>query len=1535
MNKLYSIFAVTFLLYLLTALHGTFANENLPKETLPISRPQPIFKVPFKTLPFKTLLPNVELYEFNPKAYAFDKIVGLQPILVGKDWQTVSNDPVKFTLTPNKPTAMLGEEIELTLTAELLDISPRLLFTLEELRTYSIKVILPQDFIQTGGTYLNFATGTLDPANPKHTYTIKGRYLDKPALDDCFKVLRKLNEEVFVLRNTACINVTDVDSPNSVVEAVNSGREVMTGIDINKIKLSATLENTNTNEELKYFEEVDGVIYTNCYTQIGGFRLLFTPTNSSWDEIYRAYGSITWEYSADGGNSFQNFPSIYSTLSSLILSTSNTFICKIKIYSGWNGTGTLLGTKTQIITISRSPCPTSNSLKITADKTAFCPGVSTTINATSNCPAANLSWRKDGAVYGETGVSTTISTSGVYKAVCSNPSLTSNEVTITVSAAPTVPNIKTNRHSITPGEFATLTATNCQGTVVWRGPNNFEDTGNEISINKPSSYQALCRSNCSNNVYYSNLSAPISISLLPLRLEADKYEKYSNETAQISAYGCTNGYISWKVNGETLPQSDNPLTAYLPGTYSAQCTSFNGPSSDWVSLYISQKTSNTPRVSASKTHAYPTDNVVLSASGCPSGWYYKWEIPVTASNNSVTIQRPVGTPQTVQGPGTYKVQCILNDQNQSAYESVKVNTLNIGDVIINITANKTEANVGEPVLFTVSGNCPNGGGIRWLINGMNYWSYVGETFQGAGPGTYAARCESGPQVSPTVYYTVKPPKPGGISIVSDKTRAKDNELVTLRAIGCENEVIWTLPNQTVVRGTSILFNFGPGPYQAKCVNKFSFTSDPASLTIASRNPDEPSLNTTNSSVAANQLSELQIQGCPNDWVQWGIPRKDANGNLVKDASGNTIYDYTDTKILIFKGPGIYKVRCSTGNYSYNFEDMVVQQAPSNALFLKANRNVAKYNESVTITAYGCPNGVVKWYDNTTGIQKTVIGPGVRTAQCLNDISNNGDLAMIQVRSDGNITPYLNTSLSSACPNQPVTITATGCPNGWWYQTRWIKPGKLDYWLANRNAPIWEIYDYGGSNETKNGPNIYSARCISPDGSWMGDFDDKSNTVESAFPTDLRATNNGPVLTGASSVQLAVTEVPGASYAWSGPNTFASAVRNPSIANPTEARTGVYTITLRKGVGQAWGCSVTATTKITVSGCDIRIKASDAITSEESYVLPFAEGSITQFRDLALSAIRYDGTEPQGLSYTWTKPDGTTANTSYLITNKPGRYTLSVSPINNPSIVCKSFVTITESSPYKLLFNKVKNKSFPDGTLVKMVPLQYEEMYYTLTRNGVEEKIDIAENYLLFYTSGGVKKVDMMQVIPTYDYNQTHGIINDTDFSGLILFTEKDGKTFKKGWRFNNGVINNSITLANIHQARAKNPNDDCTIKIHFSTTTSASLTLESRPNQIHGGNADGTFTSTSTSTTTIVRTLLNIDCCLIAPAGCGANNPSADPPFSPGGSTPTPDPTNVAQKLCPQYTTLLGEALNSVPKAQMINTDCPSDLSGPSRFSIY
>jgi uncharacterized repeat protein (TIGR01451 family) len=72
------------------------------------------------------------------------------------------------------------------------------------------------------------------------------------------------------------------------------------------------------------------------------------------------------------------------------------------------------------------------------------------------------------------------------------------------------------------------------------------------------------------------------------------------------------------------------------------------------------------------------------------------------------------------------------------------------------------------------------------------------------------------------------------------------------------------------------------------------------------------------------------------------------------------------------------------------------------------------------------------------------------------------------------------------------------------------------------------------------------------------------TVNS-IPAPPVAGNGGPVCAGGT-LQLTASTVAGATYGWTGPNGFASAVQNPAIPNATPAASGTYSV------------------KVTVSGC---------------------------------------------------------------------------------------------------------------------------------------------------------------------------------------------------------------------------------------------------------------------------------------------------------------------------------------------------------------
>ena len=72
-----------------------------------------------------------------------------------------------------------------------------------------------------------------------------------------------------------------------------------------------------------------------------------------------------------------------------------------------------------------------------------------------------------------------------------------------------------------------------------------------------------------------------------------------------------------------------------------------------------------------------------------------------------------------------------------------------------------------------------------------------------------------------------------------------------------------------------------------------------------------------------------------------------------------------------------------------------------------------------------------------------------------------------------------------------------------------------------------------------------------------------------------ASSNSPICAGAT-LNLATTTVTGATYSWTGPNSFTSNVQNPTIPNATTAATGTYTVTATTSGGCTATSNITAT-----------------------------------------------------------------------------------------------------------------------------------------------------------------------------------------------------------------------------------------------------------------------------------------------------------------------------------------------------------------------
>ncbi len=81
----------------------------------------------------------------------------------------------------------------------------------------------------------------------------------------------------------------------------------------------------------------------------------------------------------------------------------------------------------------------------------------------------------------------------------------------------------------------------------------------------------------------------------------------------------------------------------------------------------------------------------------------------------------------------------------------------------------------------------------------------------------------------------------------------------------------------------------------------------------------------------------------------------------------------------------------------------------------------------------------------------------------------------------------------------------------------------------------------------------------------------TSTTVNAIPPPPAASNSGPVCAGAT-LQLSAATVAGATYAWTGPNGFSSALQSPTIPGATTAASGLYSVTVTVN-----GCTSTAAT----------------------------------------------------------------------------------------------------------------------------------------------------------------------------------------------------------------------------------------------------------------------------------------------------------------------------------------------------------------------
>jgi gliding motility-associated-like protein len=387
-----------------------------------------------------------------------------------------------------------------------------------------------------------------------------------------------------------------------------------------------------------------------------------------------------------------------------------------------------------------------------------------------------------------------------------------------------------------------------------------------------------------------------------------------------------------------------------------------------------------------------------------------------------------------------------------------------------------------------------------------------------------------------------------------------------------------------------------------------------------------------------------------------------------------------------------------GPFSYSWNTTPVQTT-STATGLAAG------TYTCTVTDLGLPCGTPQTTTATVGSSGSA--PTISVTPTASTICNGGNVSL--TASGGTSytwSPAAGLSATTgatvtASPSTTTTYTVTGtgaCGTGTATSTITVNP--IPTTTAGSNSPICAgsalnltATTSAGATYAWSGPNGFTSALQNPtiasattaaSGTYTVTVTANGcsststvNVTVNAIPTTT-AGSNSPICAG-TNLNLTATTAAGATYAWSGPNGFTSALQNPTIASATTAASGTYTVTVT-----ANGCSSTSTVNVTVNAAPTTTAGSNS---------PICTGT-----DLNLTA-----TTAAGATYAWSGPNGFTSalQNPTIVSATPGEsgtYTVTVSANG-----CSTTSTVTVSV----------NSTF-DATITVVGPFCVNDPSITLT-----------------------------------------------------------------------------------------------------------------------------------------------------------------------------------------------------------------------------
>ncbi len=446
-------------------------------------------------------------------------------------------------------------------------------------------------------------------------------------------------------------------------------------------------------------------------------------------------------------------------------------------------------------------CPT---ISPRVNSATICQGESAVLTVT-NC-AGTVTWFTPGQSNPRT---VSPSTTTTYTAYCTvNDCVGSVQTTVTVNPKPT-PSVSSA--TICAGQSATLSISNCSGSVQW----STGATSSSITVNPGSTtnYSATCTvGSCQGTA-----SGTVTVNPKPTP-SVNNVTVCKGESATLSISNCS-GSVQWSTGATSSSITVNPGSTT---NYSATCTvgSCQGTASGTVTV------NPNPNPSVNSATICAGQSATLSVSNC--GGSVQWSTGATSL--SITVSPAATT--------NYSATCTVGSCQGTASGTVTVNPKPTPSVN-NVTVCK-----GESATLTIS-NC--GGSVLWSTGATS--SSI--TVSPAATTNYSATCTVGScQGTASGTVTVNPkPTPS----VNNVTVCK-GESATLTISNCGGSVLWS------TGATSSSITVSPAAttnYSATCT--VGSCQGTASGTVTVNPKPTPSVN--NVTVCKGESATLTISNC--------------------------------------------------------------------------------------------------------------------------------------------------------------------------------------------------------------------------------------------------------------------------------------------------------------------------------------------------------------------------------------------------------------------------------------------------------------------------------------------------------------------------------------------------------------------------------------------------------------------------------------------------------------------------------------------------